>query len=189
MIRAAAVSFALALTSTSLISQSGPQKDTQIQKTATGNQDPHLTPLFTSRLPAGGCPVSMNAMHAPGGDRIEVNGVRRKGLSQRLHLTVTNPDSKHIVTANVTVRGFTARGRIVQAMYDEDSSDAAKTLDLRFPAQPGKEISADLEVPGLSAVTEIELNSVTFSDGFVWKLAAFTACRSWVDGLMLVGSQ
>jgi len=134
------------------------------------------------------CPISLQARHAPGGDMIKVDGVPIKGIAQMLHLTVTNPDSRHVVAANVTVRGFANKGRLMQAMSDQDSYDAAKTLDVSFPSGSSKEAAADLRVPGFSAVTLIDLNSVTYSDGSSWKLAAGGSCRSWIDGLMLVSS-
>jgi len=119
---------------------------------------------------------------------LKVNGVPVNSVAQRLHLIVTNPDSRRVVAANVTVRGFANKARIVQTMSGSDSSDAAKTMDVRFSAGSDKEASADLRVPGLTAVSEIDLNSVTFSDGSTWRLAAGGSCRSWIDGLMLVSS-
>jgi len=41
-------------------------------------------------------------------------------------------------------------------------------------------------VPGLSAVSMIDLNSVTYSDGSTWKLAAGSVCSSRIDPMMLV---
>jgi hypothetical protein len=134
------------------------------------------------------CPISLHVWQAGGGDMVKVNGVPVNGVAQRLHLTVTNRDSRRIVQANVTVRGFADKARFVETLSRQDNSDAARTMDLRFPAGSGKEVSADLRVPGLTAVSAIDLNSVTYSDGSTWKLAAGGTCRSWIDGLMLVSS-
>jgi hypothetical protein len=117
---------------------------------------------------------------------VKVNGVPVNGVAQRLHLIVTNPDSRRVVQASVTVRGFADKARVVQTMSSSDSPDAARTMDVRFLAGSGKEVSADLRVPGLTAVSAIDLNSVTYADGSIWKLAAGGSCRSWIDGLMLV---
>jgi hypothetical protein len=119
---------------------------------------------------------------------IEVNGKRVQNPGQRLHLSISDSDSRRIVAANVTVRGFSNKARYMPAMSTEDSSDGAKNLDVRFPSGTGKESSTDLAVPGLTAVTVIDLNSVTYSDGSTWKLATGSSCRSWLDGLMLVSS-
>jgi hypothetical protein len=160
-------------------SQYHPQKLDQSQPQTTVLR---ILPLMNT------CPISLHARHAPGGDMIKVGGVPINVISQMLHLTVTNPDSRHVVAANVTVRGFANKGRLIQVMSDQDSYDAAKTVDVRFPSGSGKEADADLRVPGFSAVTVIDVNSVTYSDGSNWKLAAGSSCRSWIDGLMLVSS-
>jgi hypothetical protein len=120
---------------------------------------------------------------------IKVDGVPMKGIAQSLHLTVANPDSRHVVAANITVRGFKDKGRVIQVLSNLGSYDAERTVDVSFPAGTGREASANLSVPGFSAVSLIDLNSVTYSDGSNWKLAPGSSCRSWVDGLMLAGSQ
>jgi len=116
-----------------------------------------------------------------------VNGVRIKGIAQLLHLIVTSPNSKRVVAANVTVHGFANKGRVVPTLSAQDSSDATKTFDVKFPAEP-KEISTDLAVPGFSAVSAIDLNSVTYADGSTWKLAAGSTCSSRIDPIMQTGS-
>lgn len=199
---AAAVSSALLLGSMTLAAQTASQNQAQtiVQKTRTApdgstvwttqtvNQADMQAAVVHSAPMISTCPISLHARQAPGGDMMEINGGRLKGIAQYLHLTVAAPNSKHIVEANVTVRGFENKGRLVQTMSNQDSSDAARTLDVRFPAGPGKEVSADLSVPGLSAVSAIDLNSITYADGSTWKLAAGSSCRSWIDGFMLVSS-
>lgn len=152
-----------------------------------GQSQPQNTALRMS-LPMNSCPVSLHARQARGGDMWKVNGGPISGPAQMLHLIVTNPDSRQVVAANVTVRGFTDKGRMIQVMSSQNSYDAVKTFDVKFPAGPGKETAAELRVPGFSAAALIDLNSVTYSDGSSWKLAAGSSCRSWVDGLMLVSS-
>jgi hypothetical protein len=138
----------------------------------------------------GSCPVSLHAQQSAAATRREVGNAdsRPQGVAQSLHLTVTNPDSRVVVAANVTVRGFADKGRMVGVLSTQGSSDAAKTLDVHFPAGSGKQVSANLRVPGLTAVSAIDLNSVTYADGSVWKLASASSCRSWIDGFMLVGN-
>jgi len=178
MNHAGAVSLTLLLASTFVIAQTTvTQKQTVAQQTVV-----EVAP------PSSSCPVSLHARHAPGGDAIEVNGTRIQDPAQRLHLTISDSDSRRIVAANVTVRGFSNKARYMPTMSTQDSSDAAKNLDVRFPSGPGKDSSTDFAVPGLTAVTVIDLNSVTYSDGSTWKLAAGGSCRSWVDGFMLVSS-
>jgi hypothetical protein len=142
-----------------------------------------------ANLLASSCPVALRARQAPGGERMEVSGLPIKDPTQRLHLTVTNPQARRIIAVSVTVRGFANKARVIQTMAAQDTSDAAKTMDVKFSSEPGRETSADLAVPGLSAVSVIELNSVTYSDGLIWKLATGSVCRSPIDGFMLIGNR
>jgi secreted PhoX family phosphatase len=200
MHRAVAVSLAILLGSMILPAQTSNQNQPQglVQKTTTA---PDGTNVWTTRTMSQAeiqqataqaspmintCPVSLRARQTGGGDMVKVNGVPVNGVAQRLHLIVTNPDSRRVVAANVTVRGFADKARFAETLSSQDNSDAARTMDVRFLAGSGKEVSADLRVPGLTAVSAIDLNSVTYADGSIWKLAAGGSCRSWIDGLMLV---
>jgi hypothetical protein len=135
----------------------------------------------------GPCPVFMRAQHSADGDLLAVNSGHSKGIGQSLHLTVTSPDSRQIASATMIVRGLTPKGRVTQTMAAQDNtSDAEKTMDIRFSAGPGKAASADIWVPGLSAVKVIEMQSVTFTDGSTWNLPAEKTCRTFPDPLMLI---
>lgn len=204
---AASVSFAFLLGTAALAAQTASQGMSEIvvQKTTTspsgaaaqttqaGNQvrvtgQLALTMEHIAQT-INGCPVTMWARHAPDGDSIKVNGALIKGPAQRLHLIVSNRDSRQIVAANVTVWGFTGKPRLTQTLTTHNASDASRTLDVRFAGEPNKELSADFGVPGLTAATTIELNSVTYADGSTWRLATGSACRSSIDGVMYIGER
>lgn len=178
MIRAA-LSLALALAPSALVAQ-----------TAGAVQDaPAHTMVLEIAAPAANCPVSLRAQQMPGGDRMMVNGVPGKAIAQMLHLTAIAPRSRQVVAANVTVRGYSSKARFLPTrLSNQDAADASKTLDVAFNFATNKETSADVSVAGFSAVTVVDLNSVTYSDGSTWKLAAGSACRSWIDGFMLVAA-
>jgi hypothetical protein len=184
MTRAALVSFIIVLGSAVLPAQIGSQNGFAVVTTTLNGQEQVKSTVI---LPGqqSGCLVLLTARQAPGGDRMMVNGVQVKGIAQLLHLIVSGMNSRRIVAANVTVHGFANKGRVVQAMSTQDTPDASKTFDVRFPAAP-REVSADLAVHGLSAVSVIDLNSVTYSDGSTWKLTAGSACSSRIEPIMLV---
>jgi hypothetical protein len=143
------------------------------------------------QLPAqpDSCPVSLRAQQTPGGDRMEVNGVPGKTMAQRLHLTASSPRSRQVVAANVTVRGYGNKARVLPTgLSSQNTGDTARTIDIAFTAAAGKDASTDVTLAGFSAVTVIDVNSVTYSDGSTWKLAAGSSCRSWIDGAMLVAA-
>jgi hypothetical protein len=132
------------------------------------------------------CPISLRVRQTADAFEREVNGSRPKGVAQHLQITVTHPDSRRVVAASVTVYGFADKPRYVETTGAHDTPDAARTLDVLFPGGPGKEVSSDLRVPGLSAVAYIELNSVRFADGSVWKVGSGSYCRVPIDGFMLI---
>jgi hypothetical protein len=140
--------------------------------------------------PTGTCPVFMRAQHAADGDLLAVNSSHPKGIGQSLHLTVTSSDSRRIASATVTVRGLVPKGRVTQTLASQDDAfDAEKTMDIKFSAEPGKDASGDIWVPGLSAVMTIDLQSVTFTDGSTWKLPAERTCRTFPDPVMLISGR
>ena len=147
------------------------------------------TTVVVLASPAASCPVSLRAQQMPGGDKMVVNGVAHKALAQMLHLTATAPHSRQITGANVTVRGYTSKARFLTlGMSNQDTGDSAKNLDVTFAPADDKDASTDISLAGFSAVTVVDLNSVTYADGSTWKLAAGSSCRSWIDGVMLVSS-
>jgi hypothetical protein len=170
---------ALVFGSVALTAQSGSEARSKPQGPVVLTQT-----ITVAQAPA--CPISLRARHGSATNRMEVNDAPPKGTNQMLHVAVTGSDARRIVAASVTVRGWTGKARVVPIQNGEQSTDAAKTLTVRFPASSGKEPSADLLVPGFSAAESIDLNSVTYSDGSTWKTAAGDGCRFPVDGMMLV---
>jgi hypothetical protein len=132
----------------------------------------------------------MHVRQAASGDALAVNNGRPKGIAQGFHLILTTSDSRQITGARITVSGLTAKSRVTETLSSQDdSADAAKTLDVTFSAGPGKEASADLWAPGLTAVRTIDLDSVTYADGSIWKLAAGHVCRTVPDPIMQIGTR
>jgi hypothetical protein len=153
--------------------------------------NPEQAQRAAGNLAANSCPVALHARQSSEAFRREVRSgdAYPKGFAQHLHLTVNNPQARQIVAANVTVRGFADKARALATGPAQDGSDSARTMDVKFASEPGREAAAELAVPGLSGVTAIELNSVTYADGSTWKLAAGSVCRSPIDGFMLIGDR
>ena len=145
--------------------------------------------VLESASPAAHCPVSLHAQQMPGGDRWVVNGFTVKPLAQRLHLTATASHSGPVVAANITVRGYAGQPRFTPiGPSGEDAGEASKTLDVTFAPAHGRDASTDFALAGFSAVTVVDLNSITYSDGSTWKLNAGSSCRTWIDGTMLIAA-
>ncbi|MGA2886819.1 MAG: hypothetical protein ABSE51_02130 [Terracidiphilus sp.] len=147
---------------------------------------------FTVQLPPGNlaCPVAMHARQGVNGDLLAVKKSGPKGAAQSLHLILSNVGSKQIISGEVTVHGLTAKGRVTKASSaEDDTSDVMRTLPVTFFAGANGDVSADLWVPGLTAIHSVDLNSVTYADGSTWKLPAGSACRTIPDPNMLVSGR
>ena len=150
-----------------------------------------VSPTIVLTLPplAARCPVSLRAQQMPGGDRRVVNGATVKPLAQKLHLTASTPHSGPVVAANITVRGYDGKPRFTPiGPPDQDAGEAARTLDVTFAPARGREASTDIALAGFSAVTVVDLNSITYADGSTWKLNDGSSCRTWIDGTMLISA-
>ncbi len=188
---------AMSLAAQTAPTQVGPRGTPSMEGPATVttyNSDTQKTTTIVVPVPAssGVCPVSVHAQQSSTATAMEVDSSRPKGLAQLLHLTLAKqPDSSRIARATVTVRGLLPKTRatLTPMTLGSDPSDATRTLDVAFPAGSDKNASADLWVPGMSAVYSIDLVSVTYADGSTWKLAAGKTCHTPIDGVMLVGGR
>lgn len=117
-----------------------------------------------------------------------------RGPGQRLRLTLAGPRSGQIARATVTVHGMTPKGRVIEADSSSirpanSSAEATMTLDLVFTADGEDTVSSDLWAPGFSSVTSIELDSVTYANGSIWKFSNRDMCQVAPDPLMLIAAQ
>lgn len=139
------------------------------------------------------CPVSMHAQQQGGlgiltawDDRGESG--RRSGVAQHIRLILGDAkNSATIMSAKVTVRGTSPKGRMMPTVFNQDASpDARKTLVLTFKADGSEDVSANLVLPGFTSVTSISLDSLTYVDGSIWRPSNGRGCRTTPDLLMLV---
>ncbi|HWG19315.1 MAG TPA: hypothetical protein VG225_02215 [Terracidiphilus sp.] len=153
-------------------------------------------------VPAGnGCPIGMRAEHGTGSGLVMTrddhgkqavppgkdHGYMAKEISQQIHLTLTNPLNRKIAAARVTARGLTARGRITKTLSTgDDGSNVTRTVDVKFSSADGRNVSADVTFPAFTVVNSIQMESITYADGSVWKLDDAQTCRVVPDPLMLV---
>ncbi len=135
----------------------------------TGRQNPTVSVVV---VPAPDtCPVVMNARHEAGFDLVRVGpgSPQTQTAGQRLRLTLARPGSA-ITAATVVVHGFS--GRPVYVPLDSSSrtaADASRSIAVSFPAGSSNQAAASLNAPGFTAVTRIDLKSITYADGTTWK--------------------
>jgi hypothetical protein len=145
------------------------------------------TKTLTITLP-NRCPIAFQARHLADGDFVKT-GDRHppKGPGQRLHVTLTSPDARTLASATISVRGWTAQGHMENAGAT-NSPQSVRTMQVPLTAGTGRNASADLWVPGMTAVDSVELLSVSYADGSTWTPAAGKSCRITPDPLMLISN-
>lgn len=138
-----------------------------------------------------GCPVSLRAQHLSDGDILRAGDAQHPaGIGQRLHLTLIDSKAREISNATLAINGYSPRSRMVQTSLAESGKpDFTRTVTVSFSADTDSRVSADLWVPGMSAVQEIDIKSVTYTNGSTWKLAGNPACRVVPDGSMPVAAR
>jgi hypothetical protein len=150
--------------------------------------------LHLSEDRSAGCPVDMEARHATqtpvsmnaGGENAPDNKVVPQ--LQRLHLTLTNPSSRDIVSAQFTAHGFSKKPRAMDLSSGSNETDLAKTIDIALGVKGKGHASHDLSLNHFTAVTSIDLNSISYADGTTWRAPSPGACSITPSGVMLVAA-
>lgn len=206
----AGVSLFFVLSGLSALAQNASPSQNTIQPGAVNTLcDSHLQPDGGKHAPGSpetncvtvfvpGCPISMQVRQRMGGATVAVdaNGMKRKVFAQRLRLFLNDlradsPGGK-IVSATVTVHGTSTKARMQPAgsasgaSFGPDSGSMVRTVnvDLAQWGEPG--VSGDFLLPGFTSASRVDLESVTYDDGSVWKLSGNETCRVAPDPLMLI---
>lgn len=152
--------------------------------------------LTVVALPAiSTCPVGMDAKQ---GGSMQVlraaDGTTRPLMTPSL--TLTEHDARQIVEATVTAFGFPPQGAAmdlvahsVEPGHHQKRPELRKMLDLKMARDGNGGVTAQLMLPGFAGVSSIELDSLTYSDGSTWQIAAGSGCRVAPDPLLLVAGR
>jgi hypothetical protein len=164
-------------------------------------QNTKSTVLHRPRTPEASCPIGMQARHGAGvpvsmnagpsinGSPIAPNSqASTHTRAQKIHLTMTNLLSREIVSAQFVVHGYSNKGRAMNLANSSPEPDLAKTVDVVLDVKGKSEASSDLSLSRFTAVTSIDLNSITYADGNTWNTPSAEACSVTPDLLMLVAS-
>jgi hypothetical protein len=159
------------------------------------------TVLHRPRKPEASCPVGMQARHGAGvpvsmnaGPSINGSPIAPNSpafthtRTQRIHLTMTNLLSREIVSVQFVVHGYSNKGRAMNLANSSSEPDLAETVDVVLDVKGKSEASSDLSLSRFTAVTSIDLNSITYADGNTWSTPSAEACSVTPDSIMLVAS-
>jgi hypothetical protein len=131
------------------------------------------------------CPAIFTARHLSDGSMIRTGRTHPKGIGQRLHVTLNVP---HGAIATLAVHGFSNKGRMTET--DSGSSpDAVRKVTVYLAPAPNGQAGGDLWAPGLTAVTSIDLVSLSYDDGSSWNAQDGHACRVTPDPMMLISGR
>ena len=148
--------------------------------------------VVTSSLPIfSACPIGMRARHESFFQRELVNGsTKRKDYGMQIGLTLTSQHSKRIAEAKVTVRGLNSKGHFLPTdATHSGSSDRTRTMDVAFTTGTDGSVLTDFLLPGFTAVTSIQLDSVTYADGSTWRFSPDGFCNVAPDPFMPIAGR
>ena len=155
------------------------------------------------RMDRAQCPVGLDASHGSGLPLLSfADGENRQGprvnrptgqtqlhlTFQHLHLTFTNPSSREIVSAQITAHGLSDNDRFIELSNPSNRPDLAKTVEVVMDVKANGHASKDLSLSNFTAITSIELNSITYADGSTWHASSPGACSVTPDLFMLVAA-
>lgn len=151
--------------------------------------------VFTSpaRIDTARCPVELKVEQAGSLTQNKVTyGTQGDVLpsipDQRIRIILTNPLAHKIVSASITAHGFSRKGRFVPLSGAPGGPDMAKTVDLSLKLEGSSQASSELLLTHFTAVAVVDLNSVTYADGEVWRAPSSGACRATPDLFMRVAA-
>jgi hypothetical protein len=158
-------------------------------------RSPQTTPsiLMHPRTHRGDCPVGLRVNHGQSFLKRDTNygpfaPPAPKVQEQRIQLTMTNPSPKEIVSAQITVYGFSDKWRAIPLASAKDTPDLRKTVNLVLNVKGNDHASSDLSLNRFTAVAYVNLDALTYADGGTWKASSPDACSVTPDLLMLVSA-
>ncbi len=150
--------------------------------------------LSLTLVPPQACPVSLVAKHAGATGMVKVGRGQNPTPEtmakpgQRIRLFLTGLAKTGKVNATVTVRGFSARGRIDKAVTS-DASDLRRTMNVTFTREDEKTVWAELVLTGFTAVKSVKLDALQFADGTTRDFAGLNLCTVAPDPVMLIAGK
>ena len=144
------------------------------------------------------CPVGLTAKRGIGqGGILAIDGGQRQRVGQELQVRLTNWRSAEVAGIRITVHGFSGKGGLLStdsSMVDSLNSDnagpqeARKTFDLHMTIGANKESSTSLWLNRFTAISLIDINSITYANGLTWHSSAQETCHFAPEGATLISS-
>ena len=155
---------------------------------------PTLGQSFTSppRIDPSNCPVGLEVKRSRGlfvyqnTNAIPAeHGVPK--AEQRFDFKLTNYRPHEIVNAQITTHGFSYKWRALPASAAEP--DVWKTMEVALDVKGNSSASRELSLGHFSAISTIDVNSVTYADGSTWHASFPGACSVAPSLMMRINAQ
>jgi hypothetical protein len=160
-------------------------------------RSPQATPtvLMQPRTPSADCPVGLKVDPSRGLSLVERDTKygpfappAPKVQEQRIQLTLTNPSPREIVSAQITVYGFSDKWRAIPLAGAADTPDLKRRVHLVLDVKGNAHASSDLSLARFTSVAYVDLESLTYVDGATWKASSSAVCSVTPSLLMLVST-
>ncbi len=155
--------------------------------------NPQTTPsvLMQPHTFRADCPVGLQVQHGPSFQKRNADygpfaPPTPAVQEQRIQLTMTNPTPKEIVSAQLTVHGYSDKWRAMPLASATSNPDLTKTVKIVLDVKGNSHASSDLSLRRFTSVAYVDLDSLTYADGATWKASSSAACSVSPDPLMLV---
>lgn len=151
------------------------------------------TALTITPSSSGNCPIGLEVNHG------WLYAQKRAGLGlgpkdpmpladavQRINLTMTNPSSREIVKVQLTVHGFSDKGRLFT--LGSAVPDLTRKITFERDIQGNGHATHDLALKDFTAVSSVDLDSLTYADGSTWNATIGGFCSVSPNSLMRVSA-
>jgi hypothetical protein len=142
--------------------------------------DPSKCPVGLQVERSGGLFAYKNAKAVPADDVAP-------RTEQWFDLRMTNFLPHEIVNAEITVHGFSHKGRFMPV--SAPAPDLAKTVDVALDVKGNSSASRELSFADFSTIRTIDVNSVTYADGSTWHASSPGACSVAPSLIMRISAQ
>jgi hypothetical protein len=106
---------------------------------------------------------------------------------QAIHLAMTNPSAREIVEVQFTIHGYSDKGRALFLM--SGAPDLTRKITLKRDIEGKGQASSDLSLSGFTAVSSVDVDSLTYADGSMWNATASGVCSVTPKAFMLVSAR
>jgi hypothetical protein len=129
------------------------------------------------------CPAGFSVERRSTLNVVETKGAEERRPLQGLEVKLGRKDAAGIVSADVTVHGYSAKRRVMPTVSGA-KPDASESF--RISGEAASLLIKEIWMHRVNTVSWVELNEVEYANGFVWHSPANARCSAVPSKLLLV---